>query len=118
MTSFTFTVPGKPQPKQRPRKGRGGHFYTPAATANYEALVGGHAAIARPRGWSKAAAYRVTVDAYLSSMRADVDNCAKSILDGCNGLVWRDDSQVAELVARKHIDREQPRAVVTIEIME
>jgi Holliday junction resolvase RusA-like endonuclease len=32
----------------------------------------------------------------------DVDNIAKTVLDGCNHAgVWGDDRQVAELVARK-----------------
>ena len=31
----------------------------------------------------------------------DIDNLLKSLFDGCNGVVWNDDSQVAEIRARK-----------------
>ena len=33
--------------------------------------------------------------------KPDGDNIAKSVLDGCNGIVYRDDSQVVDLVVRK-----------------
>jgi Holliday junction resolvase RusA-like endonuclease len=39
VASITFIVPGKPQPKERPRLGRGGFVYTPGKTQVYEALV-------------------------------------------------------------------------------
>jgi hypothetical protein len=43
------------------------------------------------------------------------DNCAKSICDALNGIVYLDDSQIVELVIRRHVDRERPRAEVTVE---
>lgn len=39
MASISFTVPGKPRPKERPRLGKGGFAYTPAKTQVYEALI-------------------------------------------------------------------------------
>lgn len=33
--------------------------------------------------------------------RLDVDNAAKAVLDALNGVYWKDDRQVVELVARK-----------------
>lgn len=33
--------------------------------------------------------------------RADLDNCAKGVLDSLNGIAWVDDSQVARLVVEK-----------------
>ena len=34
-----FTIPVRPQPKQRPRKGKYGNMYTPSETQEYEALA-------------------------------------------------------------------------------
>ena len=47
--------------------------------------------------------------------RPDADNYAKAALDGCNGILFRDDSQVADLIVRKRYSVE-PRLVITMEI--
>lgn len=49
--------------------------------------------------------------------KPDCDNVAKSTLDSLNGLLYRDDSQVASLMVLKVIASgdEQPHVVVTIE---
>jgi len=39
MTEYTFTIPGPPQGKQRPRFVRSGFPYTPPETTDYENLV-------------------------------------------------------------------------------
>lgn len=40
----------------------------------------------------------------VSSRRfGDVDNLAKGILDACNGVLWKDDSQIVELHIEKKI---------------
>lgn len=46
--------------------------------------------------------------------RPDVDNYTKSILDGANGLLYKDDSQIVSLLTNKHYD-ETPRVEVFIE---
>ena len=33
--------------------------------------------------------------------RPDADNMLKAVLDGCNGVVWKDDCQVVQLYATK-----------------
>lgn len=35
--------------------------------------------------------------------KPDLDNLAKSVLDALNGIVWRDDAQVASLSMSKQI---------------
>lgn len=47
----------------------------------------------------------------------DVDNYAKSILDGCNGVVWGDDRQVVELHVYRHQGTPE-RAEVAVSEME
>lgn len=41
------------------------------------------------------------------TVRPDVDNLAKGLLDKWNGILWRDDSEVTELLLRKRY-REEP----------
>ena len=43
----------------------------------------------------------------------DVDNCAKSILDGCKGTLFPDDAQIVRLVATK-LWSEEASAEITI----
>lgn len=76
------TVPGRPVAKQRARRGKGGHWFTPTRTRQYEELVAWHcrAAVDRVR-----AGERCDIDIRLCFRdypQADPDNYAKSILDG------------------------------------
>lgn len=99
--SFRFVVPGKPQPKQRARKGIGGRFYTPPETRDYAKLVKScaWAAMAQAgllqRGvWPLDARYLVQIQIYPPNRRVpDGDNVLKAIQDGLNGLAWADDRQ-------------------------
>lgn len=113
--SVSFTVPGKPQGKQRPRLGKGGRVYTPSATKRYEHMVAWAALGARPREWSKQGRFVVEVTMYFADLRRrDVDNVLKGILDGMNGVLYEDDSQVVAASAIKWLDRETPRTVVVV----
>lgn len=47
----------------------------------------------------------------------DVDNIAKSVLDGINGALWRDDRQVAALRVERAVNGDRPRVEVSIEAM-
>lgn len=56
----------------------------------------------------------VTIDLYWPDRRKhDVDN-VKAMLDALNGIVWEDDGQIVSLHTRKHFDKDQPRAVMTV----
>ena len=111
----TFEVPGPPRPKQRPRRGRSGRWYTPRATADYEAAVGW---AARAAGIHQPCTSPVRLTLHLvfpDRRRRDIDNATKAVMDGLNGIVWYDDSQVVELVVTREVDRDQPRAEITVE---
>lgn len=106
-----FFVPGTPRGKGRPRfarRGAGVRVYTDAATSSYEDLIRAHcgwklpplegpvsvivsAQFEIPKSWSKAkrecARWHV--------VRPDHDNIGKIVTDALNGVVWRDDAQVA-----------------------
>lgn len=130
-----FTIPGKPQAKERPRTVNG-HTYTPKRTQDYETLVRiSKIGDVRARGrfdegplevsivwarqitasWSKKRKAEALAQVYAVD-RMDLDNVAKSVLDALNGIAYNDDSQVAVL----HVSRlytEQPDTV-TVEISE
>lgn len=118
----TLKIPGKPQPKQRARRGKGGRFYTPRETRDFERSVAQYGLGARMRTgerWSLVASYRVRVECFMPDRRKrDADNVAKAVLDGLNGILWDDDTQVVELTTTKAVDRENPRTVVTVEIIQ
>lgn len=128
-----FTVPGQPIAKGRPRISTRGGFaraYTPVKTVAYEGLVAmaGQEAMAGaapfegpvaievtavfqiPASWSK----RRKAEAQWHTSRPDQDNIVKAIGDGLNGVVWRDDSQIASSrVLKVYGERPGVRVVVT-----
>jgi crossover junction endodeoxyribonuclease RusA len=111
----SFAVFGPCRPKERPRLGRGGRTYTPKRTLEYERAVRNVAAV-HCGHWARDGLYRVTLD-FVSprQLRADVDNLAKSCLDGLQGTAFDNDKQVHELVARKVVQRGIERTEVLIE---
>jgi Holliday junction resolvase RusA-like endonuclease len=128
--SVTFTIPGKPFAKQRPRATKEGRVYTPKETASFEAKVGQIAAqhfpqpldgpvsvfiwatFQPPQSWSQKKTREHIGRPH--TQRPDLDNCAKAILDGLNRIAWADDGQVSELHVRK-IWGNAAQTVVTVE---
>ena len=138
-----FFVPGTPVGKGRPRaarRGAGVVMFTPGKTADYEALVAATAAAALagdapthqlldgpleavlemrfpvPASWSKARRARALAGAEWHTSKPDADNVAKAVLDACNGVVFRDDSQVVILIATKAFSEEPGVRVVIREV--
>lgn len=113
MTEICFEVDGKPRPKERPRRGKSGVFYTPKATSEWEDHV---AAAARACTRGRAPLMdpcAVELIFRCADPRSDIDNLAKSVLDAMNGIVYDDDSQVVRL----HIDRsDEPEPGVTVRV--
>lgn len=134
----SFTVPGQPVGKGRPRFARRGNHvstYTPAKTADYENLI--RLEYERQcQGWKfdDGAYLDVRVTAYFRIPKSvsrkkrqamedrkirptgkpDLTNVAKSVEDGLNGVAYRDDSQIVTLYLRKYFS-DEPRVVVTIQ---
>lgn len=125
--NLSFVVEGDPVPKARPRIvriGKGVRAYTPSKTVNYEQLVGLRAmqamraagkvvtlagvavtlavAVVPPASWGKRKTAQAIAGEILPTAKPDIDNVAKSVLDGLNGIVYQDDKQVIELTVRKH----------------
>ncbi len=133
MSKVSFTVPGKPQAKARPRSTRSGIVYTPKNTVLYENLVRTSFVEKYPEfvpetGYveaeitayfpipkSKSKRIRILMEKWFirPKTKPDVDNITKSILDSLNEIAFRDDSQVTDLTIRKRYS-EQPRVDVTL----
>ena len=127
MDSVSFTVPGTPIGKGRPRFARQGAFvrtFTPEKTASYENLVKLKAEeamrgrqifegavsveislfITPPASWSQRKQREALGGAILPTSKPDVDNCMKGIMDACNEIVFRDDKQAVDVLVRKRYD--------------
>lgn len=114
-------VEGIPVGKGRPRFTRTGHAYTPEKTRMYENIVRLRALEAMRGEARLKGAVSVTILArfpvpasYSTKRRVaclqasekpakkpDIDNLVKAILDGLNGTIFEDDSQVVQLSAAK-----------------
>lgn len=132
---MTFTIPGAPVGKGRPRMTKTGHVYTPQATLDYEELVR-TSYLAAAHGEPIPAGHPVAVQimAYYPlrkketkknraakldgtqrpTLKPDCDNLIKAVLDALNGLAYHDDAQVVELYINKAYS-EEPRVWVQIE---
>lgn len=129
----TFTVPGDPVPKARPRINTTSHrAYTPVKTKKFEELVkieylrsngkktetgavvlGVLFKMPIPVKTKKVDVKKMISGKILPTKRPDLDNLVKSILDGLNGVAYLDDNQVVEINAKK-VYSETPETVVTL----
>jgi Holliday junction resolvase RusA-like endonuclease len=121
---ISFTVPGQPVAKARPRiSTRGGmvRTFTPAKTVGFEGRVAfaaqeamrGRNLIEGPvslsvtvllpiaQSWSGKKKLAAQSGNLRPCSRPDLDNYVKAVCDGCNMVVWKDDSQVVNLTASK-----------------
>lgn len=138
-TLVTFRIDGAPVAKGRARATtiRGmARLYTPAKTRKYEDQVRIAAAcamgdrmpfqgevtmtvtalVAIPTSFSKRKRANAIAGIIRPTTRPDADNYAKAALDGCNGILFRDDSQITDLIVRKRYAAE-PHLVITMEAM-
>lgn len=50
----------------------------------------------------------------LKVTKPDIDNLIKTVLDACNGHVWKDDNQITEITSSKRYGIE-PKIIIRIE---
>lgn len=141
MTVIQFAIPGQPQPKARPRfrvvtpKGAAPFVstYTDPDTVKNEERIARAAQLAMdgagpilrpvemlvelrmqiPVSWSKKKQVAAAAGQVRATKKPDLDNCAKSVLDACNGIVFADDGQVVALTVRK-VYHAVPAVVVAV----
>jgi len=130
-----FTVYAEPVAQGRPKFTiRGGlpRAYDPEKSANYKQIVRAEALKVRPdkpltgpislvvlvyRSIPKSFSKKRTVQACEGFIRPitrpDIDNIVKGVKDSLKGVIWKDDSQVITLTAKKYYS-DVPRIEVTI----
>lgn len=130
---ITFTVPGEPQGKARPRFDSVRHrTYTPIKTKHYEELIaecyqlaGGHlfdepvlvrvlACYGVPVSISKKRRELLLGQGEAVKRKPDLDNVVKAVLDALNLIAYNDDKQVVSLIAAKCY-AEEPCLMVEVE---
>lgn len=117
---LTFTVSGKPLPKQRPRtvrtKNGKSRTYTPKKTLDAEERI-------RMIAWAEMQKNKVkkftdpvgvAISFIGANPSADIDNLMKTVLDGMNGTVFEDDRQVVDCQISKRNTKLNPRTVVSV----
>ena len=132
MHEITFTVPGAPVGKARPRVARFG-TYTPETTVLYENLVKvefvrqcGHCHFAEgpmqmqidayypiPKGTSKKDRAEMLGGELRPTKKPDWDNIGKIISDALNGVAYGDDSRIVDCRVIKQY-AEKPCVKVTL----
>lgn len=113
MSSFSFTVPGVPVAKARPRfNGFRRGCYTPKKTSDYERLVGWKFWCAGGQMVPDGIPVTLTIKAIFpmpknapkkdrerlerpKTTRPDLDNIIKCACDALNGIAWKDDGCVS-----------------------
>lgn len=128
MKKFNITIPITPVPKQRPafnHKTR--RAYTPDKTRDYEKAIAEYwrqatngfmydkeqALIVNlvfglpiPKSTSKSKTELMANGTIRPLKKPDVDNLAKAVMDGLNGVAWADDSQVVRVSIYKEYAKE------------
>lgn len=130
-----FTVYGEPVAQGRPKFSTAGGFpkaYDPAKSRHYkdyvrlaatehapavplEGPLGMVLTVYRstPKSFSKRKAALAEDGKLTPTTKPDVDNYLKGVKDALKGVIWRDDSQVVEVYARKRYSA-RPRIEVKI----
>lgn len=102
--SYSFTSVGKPKTKQRPRLGKRGRVFTPAATLEAQDVIAGDYDGPLFEG---PISVEIAYESFQQTVvihdldwevswgpRGDIDNYVKLTLDALNGVAWADDKQV------------------------
>lgn len=125
-----FEIVGNPKGKQRPRHNKY-TVYTPGESKDYEKLVA--TLYKLNRGEMLEGNLKLVIEAYYKipkssskkdklmmeqqikrpALKPDIDNVVKIIMDGLNGVAYKDDCQVVCVVANKYYSHE-PKVAVSI----
>ena len=125
MEAVHFIIPGKPIGKGRPRFTKSGHCWTPSKTVMYEQgikqaywmkygpkMYASDKALAveivlyypRPKSMGKHKRLMAQKGMLRPTVKPDVDNVIKAILDALNGVAFEDDRQIVQVTCEKWYD--------------
>ena len=126
-----IVIPIPPVPKGRPVFANG-HAYTPSKTREYEQIVQLYARrqikqpltgavrlsiqfyLPIPKSWSEPKKQAAAEGRLVPTVKPDLDNLTKAIMDGLNGGIgYNDDKQVVELITVKWYG--EPRTEIELE---
>ncbi|MCD8201058.1 MAG: RusA family crossover junction endodeoxyribonuclease [Clostridia bacterium] len=127
MNEVVFVIPGRPVGKERPRVVQNDNgksvAYTPRKTKDYESLVRlvflqkangkvfeGAIRVEILAVFEKSKAYgdEQNTDSKFCRNRPDADNIEKAVLDGLNGVAWKDDASIVDLhIQKRYGDKAQ-----------
>ncbi len=122
---WSLTMNLKAHAKGRPRLGRFGNVFTPAATREAENSLKAVFRANSPPCFKGALSIRLVfqlsrpksvsaIKRPYAVCRPDLDNYVKTVLDAANGLLFIDDAQIVELSAKKEYGpRDQIYILVT-----
>jgi len=111
-----FVVPGSPLSQNlvyRRRPGGYGMFMTQEGKL-WIKTIQGHALANRPDDWPLDEVVDLELVHYFSSRRPDSDGPVKLELDALQGILYRKDSQVRDVIFRKRLDAVNPRLEITV----
>lgn len=110
-----FFVSGNPVPKQSYRAVKGGG-YTDPRVKDWQHTVAECAAIEMMGKDMLTCSISIRLQFFLNDKRRkDWDNLAKGVMDGLNGIVYKDDSQVTTAYVEKNYYKAMPGVYIMIE---
>lgn len=122
---IAFEIPVVPVPKERARVTRFG-TYTPARTREFENHIRVYAQRNAPENLL-ILPLKLYCEFHLPkpkkpkfkewpAVAADIDNYLKAVMDGMNRIIWKDDSLICHIEAKKLYALDKPKIVVRIEL--
>lgn len=95
------------------RRGKNSFYKTREATEAQEAI--GWEVKAQYRGKPLEGKLKVSLRFFWPQPRRDVDSSVKAALDALNGILWKDDNQICDLLISKKMEKKNPRMEIEVE---
>jgi Holliday junction resolvase RusA-like endonuclease len=106
-----YTILVDPKPKARPKFTRQGRAYTPKGTKDYETLISNTLHNAHKLTPVEGRPLIMELEFHIEkpksvkrpypTVKPDIDNFTKAILDAANGILYRDDALICDLHVKK-----------------
>jgi Holliday junction resolvase RusA-like endonuclease len=121
-----FTLAGRPQPKERYVTSHNGHKWNPSQKQEEDIAVSIASLCDDIRRSAFFFEHKISLcltvkfifgnnNTWHGRPRPDLDNLCKTVMDALNEIVYKDDNQFVDLVAKKRISHTRPdRTVITI----